>query len=574
MPRASKSKAKGDLSASARTPLQASVNDSSRPGQNFSPDKKLKVVPFYSDREGKPFREFSNFYQDAPPFEFALPAFARRSGLPNTVHCEFSEKAIMAAKAAMMGDEEAFHLIAAAKFPKEAKDLGRGVQHFDQHLWSFHLEELAFEVVRQKFASCKELRSVLLSTGEAILVEAAPHDTIWGVGLSIQDDRVYDPNQWCGQNILGYSLMRARSVLRGDIMSPPLSVLAANVSLLPTSQEDANPAAIDIDAGENFLRPISDLNAVRACYERYGVVGITGVLTTEECQTLIKDGLEPHLPDGCHMDDPSTYSLADQALNRYGVIGKKSLFNPAILSTRLHPNVVASYCTVSGRDDVYACHDRAAWMRPVALNPAWDTPFSWPGLHFDVSLSNYFDGDRANVDSFLDGIHYDHGDFAAENDAKHVSMGRTVQGVLNLYDNDEEDGGFQCVPGMFGPNLQTWASKHPALPKPEPNGRYELRNFGVDMEISSRAVRVPCPAGTMILFDATLPHGTKPNVSTKSRAILFLRYITSDELPKDAWTKRNAALKRLVEKVGFKPTIEQAKHMYGPGLGCASSSQD
>jgi ribA/ribD-fused uncharacterized protein len=414
MPRASKSRANGGgygaAKASTKPAPKASPNDFS----NKSPSTQPKLIPFYSDREGKLYREFSNFYKDAPPFQFVLPAFARRDGLPDTVHCEFSEKAIMVAKAAMMGDEEAFHSISVAKFPKEAKDLGRGVRNFDQDLWTSHLEELAFEVVRQKFDSCKQLRSVLLSTGDALLVEAAPNDTIWGVGLSTTDDRVYHPSQWRGQNILGYSLMRARSVLRGETMFPPFSVSSGNdfgvsaADSISASQEDVKsadtircPGDIDIDPGETFLRPIDDLDAVRDCYERYGVVGITGVLSEHECQTLISDGLEPHLPDGCHMDDPSTYSLADPSINRYGVIGKSALFNPAILSARLHPNVIAAYSAVHGREDVYACHDRASWMRPVALNPSWDTPFSWPGLHFDVSLSNYFKGDRSSVDAFL-----------------------------------------------------------------------------------------------------------------------------------------------------------------------------
>lgn len=568
MPQAQRSSANVSTGAS-----QAPRNASPKASASAAAAKQPKVIPFYSDRPGKPFREFSNFYKDAPPFEFVLPAFARRDTLPATVHCEFSEKAIMAAKAAMMGDEEAFHHISAAKFPKEAKDLGRGVRDFNQGLWASHLEELAFEVVRQKFDSCKELRSVLLSTDDAILVEAAPNDTVWGAGLSMTDDRVYHPDQWCGQNILGFSLMRARSVLRRETMSPPFSMpdsSLGNASGVACGAEDVVVEDATgclpgkFEPGETFLRPIGDLDAVRACYERYGVVGVTGVLSQEECRTLITDGLEPHLPEGCCMDDPATYSMADRAMNRYGVIGKDTLFNSAILSARLHPNVIASYKAVSGREDVYACHDRAAWMRPVALNPAWDTPFAWPGLHFDVSLSNYFNGDRASVDSFLNGVDYGKSGFVAENNAKHVSMGRTVQGVLNLYDNEEEDGGFQCVPGMFGLALQRWASKHPALPKPEPNGRYDLQNFGVDMEISTGAVRVPCPSGTLILFDATLPHGTKPNVSAKSRAILFLRYITSDELPNAAWVQRNAALKCLVERVGFEPTIEQAKHMYGP----------
>lgn len=547
-----------------------------RNSQSPSAGKQQKIIPFYSDREGKRFREFSNFYKDAPPFEFILPIFARQDGLPDKVHCEFSEKAIMAAKAAMMCDEEAFHAISSAKFPKEAKDIGRGVRHFDQDLWSSHLEELAFEVVKQKFDSCKELRSVLVSTGDAILVEAAQNDTIWGVGLSMSDDRIYNPNQWCGQNILGFSLMRARSMLRGETMAPPFcssggyksSNPLGNATMAVDLQEEENSSVVNgcsIDPDETFLRPITDLDAVRACYERYGVVGVTGVLSKDECAALIKDGLEAYLPDGCHMDDPSTYSMADQAVNRYGVVGKEPFFNPAILSVRVHPNVTAAYVAASGREDVYACHDRAAWMRPVALNPSWDTPFSWPGLHFDVSLSNYFKGDRASVDSFLNSIDYDdRKQWVAENNAKHVSMGRTVQGVLNLYDNNEEDGGFHCVPGMFGNALQRWVSRHPALPKPEANGRYEMRDFGVDVEIGAGAVRVPCPAGTMILFDATLPHGTRPNVSAKSRAILFLRCISSDELPSAAWTKRNAALKRVAQQVGFQPTVEQEKHLYGP----------
>merc|ERR1719313_2652870 len=113
-------------------------------------------------------------------------------------------------------------------------------------------------------------------------------------------------------------------------------------------------------------------------------------------------------------------------MNRYGVIGKEALFNKTILSARLHPNVAAAYAAVHGRDDVFACHDRAAWMRPAAVNPAWDTPFSWPGLHFDISLPSYYGENVEEVADFLDNIDYEGGHWAAENNAKHQSMGRVV----------------------------------------------------------------------------------------------------------------------------------------------------
>jgi len=202
------------------------------------------------------------------------------------------------------------------------------------------------------------------------------------------------------------------------------------------------------------------------------------------------------------------------------------------------------------------------------MRKKWDTPFSWPGLHFDVSLKSYFgpaDARRAEVDSFLAKSDYASLDgFVKENNAKHESMGRTVQGVLNVFDNAEEDGGFQCVPGFFGDTLKDWVASHPSLPATEPNGRYNLGSKGPDSKLGAQAVRVPCPAGTLILFDATLPHGTRPNTSSNNRAILFLRYMTSEELPPSAWHNRNAALRRLAKAVDFKADRRQEKHMYGP----------
>merc|ERR1712192_100860 len=165
-------------------------------------------------------------------------------------------------------------------------------------------------------------------------------------------------------------------------------------------------------------------------------------------------------------------------------------------------------------------------------------------------------GEGGNYDN-LDG-------FVRENNGRHESMGRTVQGVLNVFDNAEEDGGFQCVPGFFGNTLKDWAASHPSLPAAEPNGRYNLGSSGPDSKLGAEAVRVPCPAGTLILFDATLPHGTRPNISSNNRAILFLRYVTSEELPPLAWQNRNAALRRQANAVGFKPDSRQEKHMYGP----------
>lgn len=541
--------------------------------ENLQEPGRLRVIAFYSDKQGKKYREFSNFYSEAPAFQFAFPAFCIREGWPDSWPCQFSEKAIMLTKAALMGDEEAFGEIQRASSPAACKKLGRGVQNFDQELWDQHLEETAFEVVRQKFEANEELSAILLSTGNSILAEAAPNDCIWGIGLGTSDDRSLDPGQWCGRNILGFALMRARACLRGESLTADEARVLAGLgnTSLPSSMEGGNSTVLESsaipEAEENFLRPVTDPEAVRSCFERYGVVGVTGVLSLEDCRLLVSEGLEPELPDGCYMDRPDTYDLADASMNRYGVVGKNALFSRRLLEARLHPNVVAAYKAVHGREDVFASHDRYAWMRPTELNKAWDTPFTWPGLHFDVNLRSYFGplGVRAEVDKFLAGTDYDNlNGFVAENNAKHESMGRTVQGVLNVFDNADEDGGFQCVPGFFGQTLKDWVASHPSLPEAELNGRYNLGNCGPDSKLGARAVRVPCPAGTLILFDTTLPHGTRPNISSCSRAILFLRYLTSEELPPPAWRKRNAALRRLAAAVDFKADAVHEQHMYGP----------
>ena len=182
-----------------------------------------KVIGFYDGKSE--FHVFSNFWTGSP-FLFLLPEFARCSGLPDMVFCKFSEKAIMLVKAALMKDTETFQKIRKATDPRTVKGLGRSVSPWNQELWDTHLEDVAFEVVRQKFAANKELQNILLSTGDHILAEATRKDCIWGIGLDVGDVGVQDPTQWRGRNVLGSALMKARDHLRRGVVddkasSPP-----------------------------------------------------------------------------------------------------------------------------------------------------------------------------------------------------------------------------------------------------------------------------------------------------------------------------------------------------------------
>jgi ribA/ribD-fused uncharacterized protein len=125
-----------------------------------------------------------------------------------------AEHYMMAAKARLSGDAEAVEQILAAPDPGTAKALGRQVRGFDELRWA----ECRFNVVVDgnvaKFSQHQQLRDFLADTGSQVLVEAAARDAVWGIGLSVDDERARSPERWPGLNLLGFALMEVRHQLR------------------------------------------------------------------------------------------------------------------------------------------------------------------------------------------------------------------------------------------------------------------------------------------------------------------------------------------------------------------------
>ena len=133
-----------------------------------------------------------------------------------------AEQWMMASKARLFGDREALIAILAATQPKECKALGRAVRDFDEATWRQHRFDIVTAGNVAKFGQDSTLRAYLLATGEEILVEASPTDCVWGIRQHRQHPDAQDPLRWRGQNLLGFALMRARSILRGELVPPSL----------------------------------------------------------------------------------------------------------------------------------------------------------------------------------------------------------------------------------------------------------------------------------------------------------------------------------------------------------------
>lgn len=125
-----------------------------------------------------------------------------------------AEQYMMAQKAALMGDDTVYKKIMAADDPNDYKTLGREVQGFDSTLWDHEKYNVVLQGNLAKFSQNPELFEFLDSTGDSVLVEGSPYDGIWGVKLSINDEKIQNPSEWQGENLLGFALMETRDILR------------------------------------------------------------------------------------------------------------------------------------------------------------------------------------------------------------------------------------------------------------------------------------------------------------------------------------------------------------------------
>jgi ribA/ribD-fused uncharacterized protein len=153
--------------------------------------------------------EFTFFWRSESPFSQWYPAEFAIGGLQ--FHC--AEQYMMYCKALLFDDEEIAHKILDASSPRTQKSLGRKVRHFSESVWEEHSHEIVYTGNHAKFTQNPPLKAALLATAGTILVEASPHDRIWGIGLAEDDPRIHDRKQWQGQNRLGEILTRLREIL-------------------------------------------------------------------------------------------------------------------------------------------------------------------------------------------------------------------------------------------------------------------------------------------------------------------------------------------------------------------------
>ncbi|CAN0396177.1 unnamed protein product, partial [Scytosiphon promiscuus] len=124
------------------------------------------------------------------------------------------EQYIMAEKARLFGDSHSLTLIMNTANPSAHKNFGRRVKNFHEPTWEFERQNICLTGCFAKFSQNPVLREYLLNTGDRTLAEASPFDKIWGIGLRANHRFATQPHRWPGLNLLGYTLMSTRRLLR------------------------------------------------------------------------------------------------------------------------------------------------------------------------------------------------------------------------------------------------------------------------------------------------------------------------------------------------------------------------
>lgn len=123
------------------------------------------------------------------------------------------EQYIAHQKALTFGDLEIAEKVMASWDFEEMKALGRQVRNYDNQVWNGIRQIVVYEGLLAKFGQNSELKQKLLATGDALLAEAEEYDSIWGIGLAMEDENNQNPAAWNGQNLLGFALMQVRNKL-------------------------------------------------------------------------------------------------------------------------------------------------------------------------------------------------------------------------------------------------------------------------------------------------------------------------------------------------------------------------
>lgn len=350
---------------------------------------------------------------------------------------------------------------------------------------------------------------------------------------------------------------------------------------------------IPLDAEDSrYVRSfrLEERDAYLQFFKEYGFVVVRDVLSTDECKQSVDD-LWTFLETGTYKrwdqddegdtkppsssikrNDPNTWNADWPRMAHAGILGFLPIFTKRALLNRQNPRVYEVFRSVMGRDKLMVSHDRYGMFRPVcnasgdAVNLQWKTSYS---LHWDVNPWRFTQDDEqlraarheisakkalltySNPDHFID----ENGETGTDRDG-YVG----TQGIINFVDNLKEDGGFQLVVG-FHKHLSAWAASTKDCLAERMMHR-DLVKVCPEDPLYKQAQRVSLRAGSLVIWDQRMAHGSAPNCSANARFCQFLKMSSALDLSSSQAKHRAAVVSKKVAASGVEMT-DLGKKLFG-----------
>lgn len=323
---------------------------------------------------------------------------------------------------------------------------------------------------------------------------------------------------------------------------------------LPTDDEGF---VTSFPAGQVLSGPETDKHKLLDFFKTYGFVIFRDIISPEECEETAKeiwDHLEaknPNLQRGV----PHTYSVLSS--KTYGLAPEPALFTAQMIRNRCNKYVVEALRLLLGHADILLSHDRWCFYRPtksISIQnsqrfvdmPTWKTPSN---LHLDLNPWMYINGNVPSQTLDYKNLR----DFSKEMNSVTQVTGPHLQGVLSITENKNEDGGTVLVPG-FHSVFSDWAGQLGAMNKytnhnDSSTNRLVWRGHGAGSfkfaavdPIHNLKRRISLRAGSFLVWDQRIVHGSVPNNSSNPRMAQFIKAFRSHGISRQQFYARSKAI--------------------------------
>jgi len=295
---------------------------------------------------------------------------------------------------------------------------------------------------------------------------------------------------------------------------------------------------------------LDHLIEAKTFFDEYGFVVIDRILTPEEVERTV-DEVFNIIEETCEFrrDIPDTWNnWPPNSIEHYGNFSKPSIFTRQFVLNRMNENLYRACSAMIEDEEIMISHDRGCLFRPtVNINFSngmrneknFETKTN---LHLDMNPWNYINNSSFCQEE-LDKLNYNTvNHFIVENNYPIKSEGLSIQGSISLMDNKEEDGGFVTVPGFHKVFEEYFSDKEQT--NDNSSFIFKVKDF-----VQNHKIRISMRAGSIVLWDQRMAHGSTPNRSNQMRSAQFFRAFKKSTVSTKRGKDRKNSLIALLNKI-------------------------